>query len=66
MKNPTKLVGLAKSGPLHHLMFISDLRQITPVFSTNKIDSRDLAEILLKEVLRTITLSLTLSVFIVR
>jgi hypothetical protein len=37
---------------------------VTPVFSTNKIDSRDLAEILLKEVLRTITLSITLSVLI--
>jgi hypothetical protein len=37
---------------------------VTPVFSTNKIDSRDLAEILLKVALSTISLSLTLSVLI--
>ena len=46
--------------------FVSDLRQDqwfspgTPIFSTNKTDRHDIAEILLKVALNTITLTLNL------
>jgi hypothetical protein len=41
---------------LYVIKFVSDFRQGTPVSSTNNIDHHDIAEILLKVVLNTITL----------
>ena len=49
------------------MTFVSDLWQVggfspdTPVSSTNKTDHHDIAEILLKVALNTITLTLTIS-----
>ena len=43
------------------IKFVSDLRQGTPVSTTNKTDRHNIAEILLKVALNTITLILILS-----